>query len=103
MDIATETKIIIRWHTRNENTIRRIRERFNVPAYTTINGWSPASLKEADRELLDETAQRGFISYMAVKNNRRGIGCELKDSYFATAVKNIKKAEGEVSVPSLFD
>lgn len=45
----------------------------------------------------------GSEIYMAVKNNRRGIGCELKDSYFATAVKNIKKAEGEVSVPSLFD
>lgn len=73
MDIATETKIIIRWHTRNENTIRRIRERFNVPAYTTINGWSPASLKEADRETLDETVQRGFISYMAVNWQFNGV------------------------------
>lgn len=73
MGIATETKIIIRWHTRNENTIRRIRERFNVPAYTTINGWSPASLKEADRKTLDETAQRGFISYMAVNWQFNGV------------------------------
>lgn len=40
---------------------------------------------------------------MAVKNNRRGIGCELKDSYFATAVQNIKKAESEVCARSLFD
>jgi hypothetical protein len=73
MDIATETKIIIRWHTRNENTIRRIRERFNVPAYTTINGWSPATLKEADRETLDETARRGYVSYMAVNWQFNGV------------------------------
>lgn len=45
----------------------------------------------------------GSEVYMAVKNNRRGIGCELKDSYFATAVKNVKKAEQEVNVPTLFD
>ena len=32
--------------------------------------------------------------YEAVKNNRRGIGCELKDSYFDVAVKNIKKIGG---------
>ena len=45
----------------------------------------------------------GSEVYVAVKNNRRGIGCELKDSYFATAVKNIKNAEQEVNTPSLFD
>lgn len=45
----------------------------------------------------------GSEIYMAVKNNRRGIGCELKDSYFATAVQNIKKAEAEINIPSLFD
>lgn len=73
MDIATETKIIIRWHTRNENTIRRIRERFNVPVYTTVNGHSPAMLNDADRELLDETARRGFISYMAADWQFNGV------------------------------
>ena len=45
----------------------------------------------------------GSEIYMAVKNNRRGIGCELKDSYFATAVQNVKKAEQEINVPTLFD
>lgn len=45
----------------------------------------------------------GSEIYEAVKNNRRGIGCELKDSYFETAVKNIKKAESEMSQKSLFD
>ena len=34
----------------------------------------------------------GSEVYMAVKNNRKGIGIELKDSYFDTAVKNIRNA-----------
>lgn len=45
----------------------------------------------------------GSEAYVAVKNNRRAIGCELKDSYFATAVQNIKKAETEAHQPTLFD
>lgn len=45
----------------------------------------------------------GSEIYMAVKNRRRGIGCELKDSYFATAVSNIKRAEQEANTVTLFD
>lgn len=45
----------------------------------------------------------GSEIYMAVKNRRRGIGCELKDSYFATAVSNIKRAEQEANTATLFD
>lgn len=45
----------------------------------------------------------GSEIYVAVKNNRRGIGCELKDSYFATAISNIRKAEAEAHQPTLFD
>lgn len=45
----------------------------------------------------------GSEVYEAVKNNRRGIGCELKDSYFDVAVKNIKMAETKVAQPTLFD
>ncbi len=44
----------------------------------------------------------GSEIYMAVKNNRRGIGCELKDSYFETAVRNIKNAETQAAQPTLF-
>lgn len=33
---------------------------------------------------------------------RKGIGFELKDSYFDTAVKNIKKAEAKLNIPTLF-
>jgi DNA modification methylase len=45
----------------------------------------------------------GSEVYEAVKNNRRGIGCELKDSYFDVAVKNIKKAELMSQQKTLFD
>lgn len=45
----------------------------------------------------------GSEIYESVKNNRRGIGCELKDSYFDVAVKNIKLAELRAQQKSLFD
>lgn len=45
----------------------------------------------------------GSEIYEAVKNNRRGIGCELKDSYFDTAVKNIQKIEASAKQKTLFD
>lgn len=34
----------------------------------------------------------GSEAYMAVKNGRKAIGCELKDSYFDVAVKNVRAA-----------
>lgn len=33
---------------------------------------------------------------------RKGIGIELKESYFEQAVKNIKQIESETSQPKLF-
>lgn len=45
----------------------------------------------------------GSEIYEAVKADRRGIGCELKDSYFDVAVKNIRKAELTAQQPTLFD
>nr|DAX75827.1 MAG TPA: Helicase of the snf2 rad54 family [Caudoviricetes sp.] len=45
----------------------------------------------------------GSEVYQSILLNRKGIGFELKDSYFAEAVKNCKKAECDVSQNSLFD
>lgn len=45
----------------------------------------------------------GSEAYVSVKNNRHAIGCELKDSYFKTAVQNIKIAEASAHQPTLFD
>lgn len=45
----------------------------------------------------------GSEVYTAVKHGRRGIGCELKDSYFDVAVKNVKMAEQMASQKTLLD
>jgi DNA modification methylase len=45
----------------------------------------------------------GSEVYSAVKLGRRGIGCELKPSYWHTAVNNLTNLEEQLSMPSLFD
>ncbi len=45
----------------------------------------------------------GSEGYVAVKHHRRFVGCELKPSYWRTAVENLTKAENERDLPSLFD
>lgn len=44
----------------------------------------------------------GSEVYQAVKMGRKGIGFELKESYFAQAKKNVKSAMAEKSVMTLF-
>lgn len=44
----------------------------------------------------------GSEVYSAIKWGRRGIGCELKPSYWRTAVDNLQRLEGELSTPTLF-
>lgn len=63
MDTSEGEKIVIYWRTRNEETIRRIRERFGIPDYNTLNGRTPALLKPEDKALFDETERRGFFCY----------------------------------------
>ncbi|MGV1049174.1 MAG: DNA-methyltransferase [Solirubrobacterales bacterium] len=45
----------------------------------------------------------GSEAYQAVKYGRRAIGIELKDSYYAMAVRNLLTIESEMHTPSLFD
>ena len=45
----------------------------------------------------------GSEVYEAVKLKRFGIGFELKDSYFAEAVKNVKNMEQQIKQRGLFD
>lgn len=45
----------------------------------------------------------GSEAYMAIKNGRKAIGIELKDSYYETAIKNCKAAKHNAQQPSLFD
>ncbi|PZR36476.1 site-specific DNA-methyltransferase [Caulobacter segnis] len=43
----------------------------------------------------------GSEGYVALRAGRRFVGTELKDSYFRTAVKNLREMEVESSAPSL--
>ena len=44
----------------------------------------------------------GSEAYVSVKNNRKAIGIELKDSYFDTAVINVRNAEVKKTQLTLF-
>ena len=58
-----EMKIIVRWRTRDEESIAHIRRRFGFPSYTTLNGWTPGLLKAEDKESLDDYVTFGFLTY----------------------------------------
>jgi len=45
----------------------------------------------------------GSEAYTAVQWGRRAVGCELKPSYWRTAVDNLRRLDEEMSLPTLFD
>lgn len=45
----------------------------------------------------------GTELYVANKYGRKAIGCELKPSYWRSAVQNLRDLEAEMTAPSLFD
>jgi DNA modification methylase len=53
--------------------------------------------------VLSPFAGIGSEVYMAVKLGRKGVGVELKSSYFSSAVKNCQRAELEMASGTLFD
>lgn len=55
-------RLVVRWITTDKTLIERIRQRFHIPLYTTVNGYSPVEVSDADLPVLEETARRGFIS-----------------------------------------
>jgi len=52
--------------------------------------------------VLSPFAGIGSEGFAALKLGRRFIGAELKDSYYAQAVKNLCRAADEAEQPSLF-
>jgi DNA modification methylase len=42
----------------------------------------------------------GSVPYQAVKMGRRGLGCELKESYYIQACKNLEIASQEAKKPA---
>lgn len=65
-------KIIVRWATRDEEAIAAIRRRFNLPSYTTLNGWTPAEIKPEDMAVFEECARRGFFGIIRQKWRKNG-------------------------------
>jgi DNA modification methylase len=53
--------------------------------------------------VLSPFAGIGSEVYTAVKVGRRGLGIELKPSYWRTAVDNLRALDHEMALPSLFD
>lgn len=45
----------------------------------------------------------GSELYVAIKHGRQAIGCELKPSYWRTAVDNLTDIEAQIDAPTLFD
>ena len=61
-------QVTIYWPpTTSKELENRIRERFGITAGTTVNGETPAEIKDEDYSLLEETANRGFISLRQFK------------------------------------
>lgn len=72
MDTSNHSKLTINWHTRNEESIRLIRERFKLPSYTTVNGWTPCEIAPEDMPMFEETAHRGYFSIIRIPWVRNG-------------------------------
>ena len=54
-------KVIIYWVTKDPDKIARIRERFGIGTYRSVNGETPAEIREEDMELLRETESQTNI------------------------------------------
>lgn len=53
--------------------------------------------------ILSPFAGIGSEGFVSIKQGRRFVGCELKPSYWRTAVDNLNRAEYESNLPTLFD
>ena len=53
--------------------------------------------------ILSPFAGIGSELYVAVEHGRKAVGCELKPSYWRTAVDNLTELEERIALPSLFD
>lgn len=65
-------RVIVRWATNDREAIAAIRKRFDIPTYTTVNGWTPAEIKPEDMELFEECARRGFFGIIRRKWCKNG-------------------------------
>ena len=64
MDTSNGEKVIVYWLTNDDEVIAQIRKYFNLPAYTTINGWTPGKIEPKDMQMFEETSRRGFFRFL---------------------------------------
>ena len=48
-------------YTKDREAIEKIRKKFGISSYKSVNRETPCDIKEEDMELLRETEKRGFI------------------------------------------
>jgi len=55
-------EITICWRTKDAECVKRIRERFKLSSYRSINGETLAEINENDMEALKKEEKQGFIN-----------------------------------------
>lgn len=65
-------RLIVRWITRDREAIAAIRGRFRMPAYTTVNGLTPAEIAPEDMPVFEECMRRGFFGVLHRKWRKNG-------------------------------
>lgn len=55
-------RVWVRWSAKDAAVIERIRQRFGMPRFNTLNGLTPCEIEQEDMPLLREVARRGFLS-----------------------------------------
>jgi DNA modification methylase len=56
-----------------------------------------------DEVVFDPFNGIGSTGYVALKNNRKYVGCELKQSYYESSIRNLNSAISERGAVTLFD
>lgn len=114
-DVAADNELWIRWaeaiwddiretNTLNVESAREDRdERHLCPLQLDLIERCVRLWSNVGETVLSPFAGVGSEPYVAVKAGRRGVGIELKASYFAAAVKNLQAAESAAALPTLFD
>ena len=68
--MKAKTKVVIYWITKEREKIDRIRKKFDLGNYVSVNGETPADISNKDMDLLVETERRGYIE-IRIKEDKK--------------------------------
>lgn len=60
-------KVTIYWRTKNRDKQDKIRDKFHLPYYTTVNGETEGEVNDELIDLLRECEKRGFIKIRKIE------------------------------------